>query len=411
MGKNFLIEALRETGGKKNLFENNASVISYKTGFPVLDYYLGYRVNVFDEKTNELTSSYPCVGITAGSYIEFIGKPSTSKTTTAVQVAANIVRKFDNGSVIHFDLEQAMNYTRIQTLTKFTISELNDGKYILRQEKNTLEDMKETIIKLSMEKENNKELYRYKTGKVNEFGEEIELYEPTVIILDSIASITNGLNMNVKKDVEKMQEIGTQTDRMRLTGEIGRFFNEILPYLRTYNIILIAINQIKTNPNMGVVKSPAEILYLSQDEALPGGKTPQFLAHILIKFVAVGGEKYTYDEHGFDGFGVKLNIVKSRTNQAGQTFPLIYDKVRGMDSLRSSVHYAKEIGILGGNKNGYYLNGDKEHKFTLKDMHKDFRENRELYKVLYGNIIPVLENRLSTISPEEMPVVEEEYDY
>lgn len=411
MGKNFLIEALRETGGKKNLFENNASVISYKTGFPVLDYYLGYRVNVFDEKTNELTTTYPCIGITAGSYIEFIGKPSTSKTTTAVQVAANIVRKFDNGSVIHFDLEQAMNYTRIQTLTKFTISELNDGKYILRQEKNTLEDMKETIIKLSMEKENNKELYRYKTGKVNEFGEEIELYEPTVIILDSIASITNGLNMNVKKDVEKMQEIGTQTDRMRLTGEIGRFFNEILPYLRTYNIILIAINQIKTNPNMGVVKSPAEILYLAQDEALPGGKTPQFLAHILIKFVAVGGEKYTYEDHGFDGFGVKLNIVKSRTNQAGQTFPLIYDKVRGMDSLRSSVHYAKEIGILGGNKNGYYLNGDKEHKFTLKDMHKDFRENRELYKVLYGNIIPVLENRLSTISPEEMPVVEEEYDY
>lgn len=411
MGKNFLIEALRETGGKKNLFENNASVISYKTGFPVLDYYLGYRVNVFDEKTNELTTTYPCIGITAGSYIEFIGKPSTSKTTTAVQVAANIVRKFDNGSVIHFDLEQAMNYSRIQTLTKFTISELNDGKYILRQEKNTLEDMKETIIKLSMEKENNKELYRYKTGKVNEFGEEIELYEPTVIILDSIASITNGLNMNVKKDVEKMQEIGTQTDRMRLTGEIGRFFNEILPYLRTYNIILIAINQIKTNPNMGVVKSPSEILYLSQDEALPGGKTPQFLAHILIKFVAVGGEKYTYEDHGFDGFGVKLNIIKSRTNQAGQTFPLIYDKVRGMDSLRSSVHYAKEIGILGGNKNGYYLNGDKDHKFTLKDMHKDFRENRELYKVLYGNIIPVLENRLSTISPEEMPVVEEEYDY
>ena len=411
MGKNFLIESLRQTGGKKNLFENNASVISYKTGFPVLDYYLGYRVNVFDEKTNELTTSYPCIGITAGCFIEFIGKPSTSKTTTAVQVAANIVRKFDNGSVIHFDLEQAMNYTRIQTLTKFSISELNDGKYILRQEKNTLEDMKETIIKLSIEKENNKELYRYKTGKVNEFGEEIELYEPTVIILDSIASITNGLNMNVKKDVEKMQEIGTQTDRMRLTGEIGRFFNEILPYLRTYNIILIAINQIKTNPNMGVVKSPAEILYLSKDEALPGGRAPQFLAHILIKFVAVGSEKYTYDEHGFDGFGVKLNIVKSRTNQAGQTFPLIYDKVRGMDSLRSSVHYAKEIGILGGNKNGYYLNGDKEHKFTLKDMHKDFRENRELYKVLYGNIIPVLENRLSTISPEEMPVVEEEYDY
>ena len=44
-------------------------------------------------------------------------------------------------------------------------------------------------------------------------------------------------------------------------------------------------------------------------------------------------------------------------------------------------------------------------------MHEDFKENRELYKILYGNIIPVLETRLSTITPEEMEVVEEEFDY
>lgn len=328
-----------------------------------------------------------------------------------MQVAANIVRPFNNGTVIHFDLEQAMNYTRIQTLTKFNIRDIKEGKYILRQESTTLEDMKESIVDIAAKKELHKDEFKYNTGKLNEFGEEIVLYEPTVVLLDSIASITNGLDINVKKDMEKMKDIGTQTDRMRLTGEIGRFFNEILPYLRTYNIILIAINQIKTNPNMGIIKSPAEILYLAQDEALPGGKTPQFLAHILIKFVAVGSEKYTKEDEGFDGFGVKLNIIKSRTNQAGQSVPLIYDKVRGMDSLRSSVRYAKDIGILGGNKNGYYLNGDKDHKFTLKNMHEDFKENRELYKILYGNIIPVLETRLSTITPEEMEVVEEEFDY
>lgn len=410
MGKNFLIESLRGDGSKKNLFDANASVISYKTGFPVLDYYLGYKVNVYDDD-NGLVSSYPCIGITAGSYILFIGKPSTSKTTTAVQVAANIVRPFNNGTVIHYDLEQAMNYTRIQTLTKFNIRDIKEGKYILRQESTTLEDMKESIVDIAAKKELHKDEFKYNTGKLNEFGEEIVLYEPTVVLLDSIASITNGLDINVKKDMEKMKDIGTQTDRMRLTGEIGRFFNEILPYLRTYNIILIAINQIKTNPNMGLIKSPAEILYLAQDEALPGGKTPQFLAHILIKFVAVGSEKYTKEDEGFDGFGVKLNIIKSRTNQAGQSVPLIYDKVRGMDSLRSSVRYAKDIGILGGNKNGYYLNGDKDHKFTLKNMHEDFKENRELYKILYGSIIPVLETRLSTITPEEMEVVEEEFDY
>ena len=114
---------------------------------------------------------------------------------------------------------------------------------------------------------------------ISMFGKKIKLYEPTVVILDSIATISNGMNIESKKDLEKMKEISTQTDRMRLTGEIGRFFTEILPYLRTYNIILIAINQIKVNPNMGIVKSPAEILYLQQDEALiiPGGASKTLL--------------------------------------------------------------------------------------------------------------------------------------
>jgi RecA/RadA recombinase len=411
MGKNFLVEALRNNSGKKgNYFDCNASVISYKTGFPVLDYYLGYRVNVFDND-NKLIDSYPSIGITAGSYIEFIGKPSTSKTTTAVQIASNIVRDFDNGIVVHFDLEQAMNYTRIQALSKFSMSEMANGKYILRQEKTTLEDMKKTIMDIYVEKTSNPDMYKYDTGKLNEFGEKIELYEPTVIILDSIATITMSLNTSDKKELAKLEEIGTQTDRMRLTGEIGRFFNEIMPYIRTANITLIAINQIKTNPNMGIVKSPSEILYLKQDEALPGGKTPQFLAHILIKFVAVGGEKYTYEDDGFDGFGVRLEIIKARTNQAGQVVPLIYDKVRGIDSLRSSVNYAKEIGILGGNRNGYYLGDDKDNKFTLKNMHEDFKANTGLYKTLYDNIIPVLESRLSALRPEEMEIPKEELDY
>lgn len=411
MGKNLLVEALRNNSGKKgNYFVCNASVISYKTGFPVLDYYLGYRLNVFDND-NTLIDSYPSIGVTAGSYIEFIGKPSTSKTTTAVQIASNIVRDFDNGIVVHFDLEQAMNYTRIQALSKFSMSEMANGKYILRQEKTTLEDMKKTIMDIYVEKTSNPDMYKYDTGKLNEFGEKIELYEPTVIILDSIATITMSLNTTDKKELAKLEEIGTQTDRMRLTGEIGRFFNEIMPYIRTANITLIAINQIKTNPNMGIVKSPSEILYLKQDEALPGGKTPQFLAHILIKFVAVGGEKYTYEDDGFDGFGVRLEIIKARTNQAGQVVPLIYDKVRGIDSLRSSVNYAKEIGILGGNRNGYYLGDDKDNKFTLKNMHEDFKANTGLYKTLYDNIIPVLESRLSALRPEEMEIPKEELDY
>ena len=273
MGKNFLIEALRNNGGKGNYFDCNASVISYKTGFPVLDHYLGYKVNVFD-KDDKLVDSYSSIGITAGSYIEFIGKPSTSKTTTAVQIGAHIVRPFDNGTVVHFDLEQAMNLSRARTMTKFSIDEIKGGKYILRQSDTSVEKIKRSIIKLYKKKKDNPETFKYNAGKKNELGEDIVVYEPTVVLIDSIPSMTVEMNENDKKDLKKIEEISSQTDRMRLTGEIGRFYTDLLQYIKSVNIITMSINHIKVNPNMGIVKSPAELLYLKQDEALKSWGCP-----------------------------------------------------------------------------------------------------------------------------------------
>ena len=44
-------------------------------------------------------------------------------------------------------------------------------------------------------------------------------------------------------------------------------------------------------------------------------------------------------------------------------------------------------------------------------MHEEFKERRELYKVMYSNIIPVLEKRLTTIEESDLDVLEEESDY
>ena len=415
MGKNLLIEALRMSDadrGKKadHYFDCNASVISYSTGFPVLDYYLGYKVNVCDEN-GHFKESYPSLGITAGSYVLFIGKPSTSKTSTAVKIAGNIVRRFDHGTVIHFDMEEAMNYSRIQALTRLPMNEMMEGKYILRQEKLTLADIKSTILRLYNEKVSNYDKYSYDTGKLNEFGEPIKLLEPSVIILDSIATISTGLSDGSVKDLEKAEEVMSQTERMRLTGEIGRFFNDVLKYLREANITLIAINQIKQNPQMGFVKSPAEVMYLKQDEHCPGGYAPLFNAQIMLKFVAVGSEKYTDEDDGFSGFKVRAEIIKSRVSAAGKYVNLIYDKNIGVDMVRSTVDYAKDMGLVAGNKNGYYFITEKDEKFTLLNMPTDFRKNPKLYKIMKDNVIPILETNLSGISPEEMEIAIEEEEF
>lgn len=287
--QNVLLTALRENEaakGKKgdDFFESNASTISYSTGFPVLDYSLGYNVNVHNSD-GEYQYSYPSVGITAGSYVLFIGKPSTSKTAAAIKIATNIVRKFDNGLVIHFDLEQALNYTRVQALSRMPMDEI-ERKYVIRQEDNTLERMKATIMRLYRQKIDNRNEYEYDTGLKNEFGDEIIALAPTVIILDSIATITMSIDGSGEKALAELEEISTQTDRLRLTGEIGRFFNEILPYLRKANITLIAINQIKTNPQLGIVKSASEIMGMKQDETL-GTKQDIYVILLLTHIVRV----------------------------------------------------------------------------------------------------------------------------
>ena len=143
----------------------------------------------------------------------------------------------------------------------------------------------------------------------------------------------------------------------------------------------------------------------------PGGRTPQFLANILLQFVAVGSDKYDDDEDGFSGFKVRVEIIKSRVSAALKCLNLIYDKNTGIDMVRSTVDYAKDMGLVSGNRNGYYFLDNKEHKFTLMNMDMDFRNDPVLYKIMKDNITPLLEENLSGIKPEELVVPDEEVNF
>ena len=261
-----LLDSLAANPECGDLFKSNMMVDSYKTGIAPLDYYLGYQLNVYDDN-NTVVDSYPALGFNGGCYIMDIGKSSTAKTSIMLFIAGMIVRPYENGLIIHYDLEQAMNPTRAKIMTKFTINEMKE-KYILKQMNSTMEDIKSMVMNLYKEKTSNPKKYQYDTGKKDEFNQPIIMYVPTVIIIDSIPSLTVKLSETDKKEWAKLEELTSQTDRMRLTGEIGRFYTDLLPYLRAANIIVISINHIKVNPQMGIVKSPAELLYLSQDEAL-----------------------------------------------------------------------------------------------------------------------------------------------
>lgn len=402
-----LKDKLIQTNG--DLFESNMMIDSYKTGIAPLDYYLGYMLNVYDDN-DQIIDSYPCLGFNGGCNILTIGKSSTAKTSVDLFIAAMIVKPYENGLIIHYDLEQAMNVTRAKNMTHFSIKEMKE-KYVLRQMNTTIEDIKKMIMELYKEKTSNPKDYMYTSDKKDEFGNQIVMYQPTVIIIDSIPSLSTKLSETDKKDWAKLEEITSQTDRMRLTGEIGRFYTDILPYLRTANIIVMSINHIKVNPQMGIVKSPAELLYLKQDEALPGGKSPVYLAHYMLKHVAVGSGKLTLEDDGIDGFLIKIEIIKSRSNQAGQTVTIVYDKVKGVSPIRTCIQFAKDNGLIGGNKNAMYFINNKDDKFKLRNIEECFTENKELYHIMYSHIVPLLSTRLSQVKSDELAMDDELMDY
>ena len=401
--KNFsnpLLESLRlddAAKGKKakGYYEDDTNIISYKTGFPALDYKLGHKVFVIDDKGEK--TDYLNLGITSGSYVCLMGKPGGGKTSIGIQIGANIIKPFEAGIVIHIDCEGATDYTRVQSLTKIPLSILRD-RYILRQTKISLSDLKAMIIDVYKQKINNKDQYSYDTGKKNVFGEEIIMLQPTVVILDSWATLGSGID---GKTIEEASEIMSQTDKMRLTGEIGRFINELLPVLKEANIILIAINQIKTKPDMGVVHSPGMILGLKPDEAPAAGWAPLFNAQILIRCTGMSSDKFTMADDGFTGFGVKLDLIKSRVSAAGESCILVFDRNTGIDPIRSTVHLVKEIGMLEGNRAHYHFKGYNT-TFSQKNMLEDFANKPELMQEMKEIVDPVLKSYIGNIYQEEI---------
>jgi predicted ATP-dependent serine protease len=191
-----MLERLREKD-KNGLFTPTQTSISYRTGFITFDYRNGYMVQVRDLRENLITE-YPSIGIVGGTFVTIIGKSGTAKTTWAAQIAANIVKPYENAFVEHYDLEQSLSYTRIKNITHLTHAELND-KYILKQEKCFLEDIFDSITLIAEEKENNKADYIYDTGTVDEFNRPIKAYVPTVIIIDSIPTVAS---KNAKSEME-----------------------------------------------------------------------------------------------------------------------------------------------------------------------------------------------------------------
>jgi len=385
---NRLLNKLREKD-KKGLFNPSQVSVTYPTGFLPFDYLNGYKVKVMDINEN-LIGTYPATGITGGTFVTIIGKSGVAKTTWTIQTAFNIVKDFDDDAFIMcYDLEQALNYTRIKNITGATQEEL-DNKFVLRQEKNYIEDIFDSIIDIANTKEANKEDFSYDTGNVDEFNRPIRAYVPTVIIIDSIPTLSS-------KDTEGEEEMKSQTDAMKAAKRLKQFYSSLMPIIKTYNITIFTINHINVKIDINpFAKSQNQIMYLKQDESLPGGVAPIYYANTLIKFVS--STKFSVDDDGFDGFMVRLELIKSRSNKAGQSCNLVYNQLTGFDPIMTLLQFATDNSLIDGRNPYKYFKSNKDVKFDSRKFREEFETNDELKKILMDSVSPKLEEMLSYVN-------------
>lgn len=391
--KSFLASAFREKNApdakKDARLQEAVADVAYPTGFLSIDFINGITVHVKNSKKN-YDFKYNSLGIVDGSANTFIGRAGCGKSTLVTQIAANIVKKFNTGTIFHDDIEGGMVESRIEALTKYSPEQFRE-RYIYRNTGINAENFYKRIKMIHDIKLENREKYEYDTGLFDSNGNRIYKFEPTVYILDSVA-------MLMPEGISEEEELSGQMSATGAAKVNTRIFKQIVPMLKAANIILLVINHILDDVQINpYAKQQAQVSYLKPGERLPGGKAVIYLANNMFR---LDDTKLKPDQgYGIFGSIVNISLVKSRTNKTGVAVPLVYNMDTGFDPELSLLELLKQKGKLNGAGVGLRV-GDCDVKFSLKNFKSKLHSSPELQKAFaeeaYNLLTTFLSNSVDT---------------
>ena len=344
----------------------------------------------------------------------------THNTTLAAQIAGNIIRQYKYANVIHFDCENRFDTSRCETITKLPSTFFNSDtgeRYMIRTGKVGLDVIQEMIVKTYVNKMKLKDQLYVNTGFKDEFNKDIWIYEPTVIIIDSITTVLNEtFNPDSAKEASDAEKMRGNTEGARDAKSLKGFFKDILPLCKEANIIVFGINHINQNMSMNAfIPVAKQQNYLKQDESIPGGKTMIYYPFNIVKLTAKPSDDFTEESDGFAGHIVMIEPIKSSSNQSGNnskgvSFEMVFSHKYGFDSLRTILNYGRSYGMIEGNKTRMKFKDDPSFTFSLKTLNTD-RKEKPIWECVNKFIVPQLKEHLSFIDPTEIEFDSREFDY
>lgn len=367
-----------------------------KTGFDVLDYLNGKKT-VTDNGVDTLN-----LGIDAGKILGIIGRTGCGKSSLALQIGYNLIKNYENGTMIIYDFEISNSYDRIRMLSGASEEDIKRKVKIKNLGISTESVLKMVFALKDYKLKHQKELLIDNVDGIidSETGKIKKILPPTVILIDSVAMMQSS-EIDTNDISGQMNATSTAKKNKQLLKNI------IQPCLEG-NITVITINHINDKISTSITPEQAQTMYLSNKETVSGGLAMLYLTDTLIKLVTAGKLEPEKGGYGIKGYEVKINIVKSRTAPAGRVITAIFDQVNGYDNDLSILEYIKSNGLLKGNGMAYYLDGYETVKFKMSNFKEKLKTEKEFANYFYSLGRKLLSDMVKVSSNISTPTISEE---
>ena len=303
-------------------------------------------------------------GLLTGTYNMFTGPAGSGKSTFAINVQANFIKKFPNGYILYFDTEQATTDDRLKML----------GVPI---------DENENIIKLSYGL-TVEEVFRHIQNFIalkEQFA--IEKDDPSYRNIPSLI-IWDSVDMSA---TEKELEVDSSE---KATGQkakqIGFFMRKFTREFRKYNILFITVNHItKKLSMMGPYEPYDGVMAGLKDFRLSGGKSIQYGPSTLCFLRGLENTKKRVEilqKYGIEsGSIVQASTIKCKNFPCDITVELIFDSLKGFDNFFTKVHNMIMESFIVPNGRSFSFKGDEsEEKYKLDEFKNLYTSNEKFKK-------------------------------
>jgi recombination protein RecA len=276
-----------------------------------------------------LDTSIGVGGIPRGMFTQLYGPEGSGKTTVALNTAKQVVK--DGGKVLYIDVENLLN---TEILKSVLGKETNvEGIEILTP------DSAEMAFLMA------------------EMG--IESGEFELIVIDSIGSMVS--KQDKEKDFEK--------DSMgQLPKLVGRFLRRNIYEVRTKNISVLLLNQVRDNVGA----------YIKSFHA-PGGHQLSHQSAVIIRL-----SKGQHLMRGEEKIGINVKFVIEKNKLASPfrsfTIPLIFGQ--GIDYYDDLLEFGKLIGVLTMRGSYYYFDEEKLGQGKLQSRERLMQDKSTLDKIV-----------------------------